>query len=61
MNKTLYVSDLDGTLMKNDETLSPETVQMINELVEKGLDFTFATARSHFLRRRPMKWRRPRG
>lgn len=46
MNKTLYVSDLDGTLMKNDETLSPETVQMINELVEKGLDFTFATARS---------------
>jgi len=46
MNKTLYVSDLDGTLMRNDETLSPETVQMINELVEKGLDFTFATARS---------------
>ena len=46
MNKTLYVSDLDGTLMKNDETLSPETIRMINELVEQGLDFTFATARS---------------
>ena len=46
MNKTLYVSDLDGTLMKNDETLSAETIQIINELVEKGMAFTFATARS---------------
>ena len=46
MKKTLYVSDLDGTLMKNDETLSPETIQMINEIVEKGLAFTYATARS---------------
>ena len=44
--KILYVSDLDGTLMKNDETLSPDTVQIINELVEKGLSFTYATARS---------------
>ena len=25
MNKTLYVSDLDGTLMRNDERLSTET------------------------------------
>ena len=46
MNKTLYVSDLDGTLMKNDETLSAETIQIINEFVEKGMAFTFATARS---------------
>ena len=27
--KTLYVSDLDGTLMRNDETLSSETVRII--------------------------------
>ncbi|MBO4650998.1 MAG: HAD family hydrolase [Clostridiales bacterium] len=44
--KTLYVSDLDGTLMRNDETLSKETIRIINELVEKGLPFTYATARS---------------
>ena len=45
-SKTLYVSDLDGTLMRNDETLSQDTVRIINELVEKGLAFTYATARS---------------
>jgi HAD superfamily hydrolase (TIGR01484 family) len=44
--KTLYVTDLDGTLMKNDETVSAETVRIINELVKRGLAFTFATARS---------------
>ena len=44
--KTLYVSDLDGTLMRNDETLSSETIRIINELVGKGLPFTYATARS---------------
>jgi len=44
--KTLYVSDLDGTLMRNDETLSENTVRIINGLVERGLPFTYATARS---------------
>ena len=44
--KTLYVSDLDGTLMRNDETISAYTVRTINELVGKGLAFTYATARS---------------
>lgn len=43
--RTLYVSDLDGTLMRNNETLSEYTIQTINELVEKGLSFTYATAR----------------
>ena len=43
---TLYVSDLDGTLMRNDATLSQYTVQVINNLTEKGLAFTYATARS---------------
>ena len=46
VGKTLYVTDLDGTLMRNDETLSAYTVQTINELIEKGLAFTYATARS---------------
>lgn len=44
--KTLYVTDLDGTLMRNDEKLSAYTVRTINELVRQGLAFTYATARS---------------
>ena len=32
MPKTLYVSDLDGTLLRKDETLSPFTVETINAL-----------------------------
>ena len=42
----MYVSDLDGTLMRSDGTLSPETVRMINALTERGTAFTYATARS---------------
>jgi Cof subfamily protein (haloacid dehalogenase superfamily) len=44
--KTLYISDLDGTLLRNDQTLSPYTVQAIHALVEKGMIFSYATARS---------------
>ena len=42
----LYVSDLDGTLMRSDGTLSPETARMINALTARGTAFTYATARS---------------
>lgn len=44
--KTLYVTDLDGTLLQPDETLSPFTIRTINALVDRGLRFSFATARS---------------
>jgi len=44
--KTLYVSDLDGTLMRNDLSISDYSVGIINELVENGFAFTYATARS---------------
>ena len=44
--KTLFVSDLDGTLMRGDETLSAYTVQAVNRLIEQGMAFTYATARS---------------
>lgn len=44
--KTLYVSDLDGTLLNSNVELSQFTVKAINSLVEKGMNFTFATARS---------------
>lgn len=44
--KTLYVSDLDGTLLRGDEHTSVFTDRTINSLVEKGLIFSYATARS---------------
>ena len=44
--KTLYVSDLDSTLLRSDATLSDFTINIINSLCEKGLVFSFATARS---------------
>ena len=44
--KTLYVSDLDGTLMRSSIELSSYTIAKINELISHGLSFTYATARS---------------
>ena len=44
--KTLFVSDLDGTLFDNSAELSEHTGQTINRLIESGLHFTVATARS---------------
>lgn len=46
MKRTLYVTDLDGTLLNTKDKISPQSIQMINELVEKGMLFTYATARS---------------
>ncbi len=43
---TLYVSDLDGTLLRSDETISEYTTAVINSLVKKGMLFSYATARS---------------
>ena len=45
--RTLYVTDLDGTLLRSSETTSDFTNQTINELVEKGMLFSYATARSY--------------
>lgn len=45
-DKILYVSDLDGTLMRNDGKVSSFTADTINRLVSQGLAFTYATARS---------------
>ncbi|MCR5123262.1 MAG: HAD family hydrolase [Ruminococcus sp.] len=44
--KTLYVSDLDGTLLRGSERTSGFTNNTINELVGQGLIFSYATARS---------------
>lgn len=46
MKKTLYVTDLDGTLMRDDKTLSQNTVNIINSLIGNGVLITYATSRS---------------
>ncbi len=46
-NKTLYVSDLDGTLLRSDQTLSDYTVNTLNRLTSEGMIFSYATARSY--------------
>lgn len=45
--KTLYVTDLDGTLLRSDETTSDFTNQTINDLAARGMLFSYATARSY--------------
>ncbi len=44
--KTLYVTDLDGTLLNSDGRLSDFTVDTLNYLIGRGMNFTVATARS---------------
>lgn len=46
MSRTLYVSDLDGTLLNKQDRINPESIRIINDLVSKGMLFTYATARS---------------
>ncbi|MEM9265321.1 MAG: HAD-IIB family hydrolase [Cyanobacteria bacterium P01_F01_bin.13] len=43
---TLYVSDLDGTLLSPTATLSAYTRETLNRLLMSGLSFTVATSRS---------------
>lgn len=44
--RTLYVTDLDGTLLNTKDRINPESLRIINELVGRGMLFTYATARS---------------
>lgn len=43
---TLYLSDLDGTLLRSDQRTSAYTNDTINRLVKEGMLFSYATARS---------------
>ena len=44
--KTLYVSDMDGTLLQSNGKMSEFTKEKLNELYNKGISFSVATARS---------------
>ena len=46
MKKTLYISDLDGTLLNHNQEVSEQTKEILNKLISKGLNFSIATART---------------
>lgn len=43
---TLYATDLDGTLLRSDMTISDDCASKLNNLIADSVLFTFATARS---------------
>ncbi|MGN0686866.1 MAG: HAD family hydrolase [Oscillospiraceae bacterium] len=43
---TLYATDLDGTLLRQDMSLSDHSAAVLNRLIDSGVLFTYATARS---------------
>lgn len=43
----LVASDLDGTLLKNDQTLSPENAAAIAEMKRRGIHFAVSTGRTY--------------
>ena len=44
--RTLYISDLDGTLLNSNSIVTSHSVENINLLLQKGMLFTIATART---------------
>jgi len=42
----LYVSDIDGTLIDDNEILSEETLSVLRPRIENGMNFTIATGRT---------------
>lgn len=44
--KTLFVTDLDGTLLRRNATVSNESREIIHSLTNRGMCFSYATARA---------------
>ncbi len=42
---TLYISDLDGTLLNSSRKIKPRAVEMLNDMIDNGVMFTYCTAR----------------
>lgn len=53
--KCLYISDLDGTLLRSDATISEYTAHAVNSLTERGMIFSYATARSQITAKKVTK------
>lgn len=53
--KTLYVSDLDGTLLASDERVPEYSRERLNRMIGGGMSFTFASARSALSARRAVE------
>lgn len=47
MEKTLYITDLDGTLLRGDATVSKRTASTVRQVIDNGHLFTYATARAY--------------
>lgn len=54
--KTLYISDLDGTLLTPDACLSEHATQLLQQLSAEGVFFSCATARSIVSVRSILSW-----
>lgn len=46
MARTLYISDMDGTLLGSDSRISERSARILNGLADAGVLFTVATART---------------
>lgn len=44
--KTLYVTDLDGTLLDGNAQVSPRSAELLNEAIDRGALISVATART---------------
>ena len=42
----LFVTDLDGTLINSKREVPKKSVEILNKLIDKGVNFTVATART---------------
>ena len=43
---TLYITDLDGTLLDNDKRVPRHAAKTLNSLIADGVKISYATARS---------------
>ena len=42
----LFVTDLDGTLLNSHKEVSIKSIEILNKLIDDGVNFTVATART---------------
>lgn len=53
--KRLYVTDLDGTLLNSDGSVSENSIKILNELIADGAHITYSTSHSYYTASRILK------